>query len=149
MRQKRNIFSTTAAFIAAWGLTVGAMAAEKGDLTIRVDSLRNDKGEVMVALSRKSTPNINPADMIASDRQKSSTDGITFVLKDIPNGMYYIYMIHDENGNKRLDSSDHIPQEGLAYYPGKRSTPKVKIAGKNTEAKLMMIYIADRMKNRK
>lgn len=150
MRQKRKIFSTAAALLAAWGLTVGAMAADKGNLTIRVDGLRNDQGHVLVALSRQVpeeiAKSVNFEEMVYAEAKESLTDGISFMAKEIPVGTYYLYLFHDENDNQVIDYDGRIPAEGFATYEGVQAIPQVTIDGANAEAKVVMVYLNDLIK---
>jgi uncharacterized protein (DUF2141 family) len=79
---------------------------QKGDLTIKLDDLRNGKGRVMFAI-------IAEDDKLAVHDPTSSTasimiaaslsDQIEVTLPDLPNGKYAILHIHDENGNGKMD----------------------------------------------
>ena len=140
-KMKRKTAKRVAAtMIVALGMTTGMMAADKGDLTIRVDSLRSNDGQVMVALTTEAIP--QNMQFVKADMKKSSADGVSFVMADLPDGTYYIQLFHDENGNYNLDLSDGMPAEGFGRYPGEiRVAPKVVIDGSNAEAKVVMVYL--------
>ncbi len=144
------IFSTAAVLLAAWGLAVGAMAADKGDVAIRVEGLRNDQGHVLVTLSRQVpgeiVKGVNLEEIVYAEAKESLKGDISFIAQEIPDGTFYLYLFHDENGNKVLDYDGRIPAEGFACYPGKQGIPEVRIAGGNVEANVVMVYMNDLIK---
>jgi uncharacterized protein (DUF2141 family) len=133
--------------IAAMTWTVGAMAADKGEVTIRVDGLRNDQGKVLVALSSQVpgeiAKSVDFGQMVYADMKESSTAGISFIAKELPAGTYYIYLFHDENDNQKLDYDGNIPAEGVVYDLDKKVIPQVTIDGGNTTADVVVVYLND------
>jgi len=88
----------------------------KGMLTIKVVGARNAKGKIGVALFQG--PEGFPERASAAFRsQQSDIDGKTMsaevVFRDVPQGVYAVSVLHDENMNGKLDKGLFgIPQEG-------------------------------------
>lgn len=87
------------------------------DLTVEVTNLRNKNGKISIGLYNnndntfasisKSYKGVN----LAIDNSK-----IIYTFKNIPNGIYAISVIHDENENKKLDKNFFgIPKEGYGF----------------------------------
>jgi uncharacterized protein (DUF2141 family) len=94
-------------------LLLGAGPAPTGvDLTI--ENLRNARGILRLCVT--SDPRYFPDcsdDPAAISRSVAATEhGATF---DLPAGRYAVSLIHDENGNGKLDTTLGIPREGFAF----------------------------------
>ncbi|WP_448665169.1 DUF2141 domain-containing protein [Sphingomonas sp. CJ20] len=86
-----------------------------GSLEVEIVRLRSDKG--MLRLCLTATPGNFPT-------CKDGADGITrsvparaghITLDGLPLGSYAIAIIHDENGNGKLDTVMGIPREGFGF----------------------------------
>jgi uncharacterized protein (DUF2141 family) len=108
----------------------GHAAAQKPDtstLTVRVTGARNTKGKIGVTLFQdaKSFPD-NAANAI---RQQSveidpGTLSAQVVFPDLPRGVYAASVLHDENGNGKMDKNFMgVPKEGY----GASNNPKKKM----------------------
>jgi uncharacterized protein (DUF2141 family) len=79
----------------------GAVHAQAADLTIRIDNVDSNDGQLMVTLYK------GAADWMKQPLQTASVEavaGITTVqFKDLPPGEYAFAVFHDANGNGRLD----------------------------------------------
>jgi uncharacterized protein (DUF2141 family) len=94
-------------------------------LTVSVTGARNDKGKIGVTLFKS-------ADGFPSDiskavfRQSVDIDphslGAKVVFKDVPIGTYAVAVLHDENGNGKMDKNLlGVPKEG---YGASNNPPK-------------------------
>jgi uncharacterized protein (DUF2141 family) len=87
-------------------------------LTVRIEGLRNAKGNIYLKLSRDSK---------AIETRKVEIDANTLtartVFENLPRGAYAVSLIHDENRNEKLDTNFlGIPKEGYGFSnnPSKR-----------------------------
>ena len=91
-------------------------AAPAGRLEVRVDGLRSVKGQVRLCLTadRRHFPDCknDPA-----ARKLSAPAGAAgpIVIDGLASGTYALAVIHDENGNARLDTMARIPREGFGF----------------------------------
>ena len=90
-------------------------AAPTSELTIQVTKLRNAKGLIRICLT--AVPNNFPACGNEADAVTRSIPAGTHELRiaGLPHGDYAIAAIHDENGNKKLDTFMGIPREGFGF----------------------------------
>jgi uncharacterized protein (DUF2141 family) len=87
---------------------------EKGTLRLKITRLRNDRGKVNLSLYRSSEgypSNSKKAFKNIRAEIREGTCEITF--SDLPRGEYAISLMHDENGNGKMDTGFlGIPKEG-------------------------------------
>jgi len=90
-------------------------AAPTSELTIQFTKLRNAKGLIRICLT--AVPNNFPACGNETDAVTRSIPAGTHDLRiaGLPHGDYAIAVIHDENGNKKLDTFMGIPREGFGF----------------------------------
>lgn len=90
-------------------------ASPVSDLRIQVADLRSAKGMVRVCLT--ADPSNFPACIDdARAVTRSVPAGVTAIAFDgLPYGDYAFAVIHDENGNNRLDTMLGIPKEGFGF----------------------------------
>jgi len=101
-------------------------AAATGVLTIKVVGARSAKGKIRVALFQG--PEGFPENGSAAHRREqtdieSQTMSAEVVFRDVPQGVYAVSVLHDENMNGKLDKGLFgIPQEGYgaSNNPGKK-----------------------------
>ena len=102
-------------------------ASATGVLTIKVVGARNAKGKIGVALFQG--PEGFPENASAAFRSEQATiDSQTMsaevVFRDVPQGVYAVSVLHDENMNGKLDKGLFgIPQEGY----GASNNPEKKM----------------------
>lgn len=99
--------------IAAAG--IGA-APHKALVAIDVDGLRSQKGNVLVCLTADATsfPDCRK-DPDAVKRVVAARDAALVDLGTVTPGAYAIALVHDENGNGKLDTTLMIPSEGFGF----------------------------------
>lgn len=99
--------------VAAGLLLLGASAPATGvDLTI--ENLRNARGTLRLCVTgdRSHFPDCR-GDPAAVTVSIPATE--RHAAFDLPSGEYAVSLIHDENGNGRLDTMLGIPREGFAF----------------------------------
>jgi len=88
-------------------------------LRIQVDGLRNAKGKVGTVIFK--SPDGWPEDTAKAFRHgpadiSPSTLKATVIWENLPPGKYGVALIHDENGNRKLDRNLFgIPKEGFGF----------------------------------
>jgi uncharacterized protein (DUF2141 family) len=97
-------------------LAAAALAAAPAgvNLTVRVGQTRDDRGRVLVALydSPDGFPGGRGAVRSAAAAIENGRAVVAF--DDLPPGTYAVAVVHDENGNDRLDTGFlGIPREGI------------------------------------
>lgn len=115
-------------------LTSGSARAEgEGQLSLRIEKLRNDKGRVLCLLfsSQEGFP-LDPKKALASAEAKIQDRVAVCEFKGVAAGHYAICGFHDENGNEELDLGIFgIPKEGIVSSrnaPARVGPPKFKDA---------------------
>lgn len=122
---------------------MGAMPV--GRLEVSVDHLRSAKGFVRVCLTA------DPANFPAcvDDAQaltRSVPAGVHTIRFDaLPRGVYAIAVIHDANGNSRLDTFAGIPREGFGFS---RNPPVGFGAPRFAAARFVLVGDAERQQVR-
>src|SRR5688572_1212349 len=101
-----------AALIAASASSI----AQAADVEVQVQALRNTRGQVRLCLTRNPAhfPDCN-RDPAAVKRSVATGQAGSIRLTDLAEGTYALSVIHDENGNGRLDRSLGIPREGFGF----------------------------------
>jgi uncharacterized protein (DUF2141 family) len=94
-------------------LLVGA--APTSELSIDFTRLRNAKGMIRICLT--AAPDNFPACVNDAEAVTRSIPAGTHELRiaGLPRGDYAVAVIHDENGNKKLDTFMGIPREGFGF----------------------------------
>lgn len=89
--------------------------SQNSEIVINISGLRSDKGKCLLYLfnNKKGFPN-DVKKAINSAMGNILNGKSTIVLKDIPDGEYAIGVIHDENGNGKMDTNFiGMPKEGV------------------------------------
>lgn len=95
---------------------MGAANPPAGRLDIGIDGLRSAKGDILVCLTRdpghfpdcSGDPARRTLRIVAGAAGSAHIDGVA-------PGDYALSLIHDENGNGRLDTRLGIPREGVGF----------------------------------
>nr|WP_183955263.1 DUF2141 domain-containing protein [Sphingobium fontiphilum] len=92
-----------------------APLAQLQPLSIAMDGLRSHKGRILICVTRK--PDHFPDCSDDPDRRHFAVPAgeAPVPLGDVAPGDYAIAIIHDENGNGRLDTFAGIPREGVGF----------------------------------
>lgn len=94
-------------------LLLGASPAAR--LDVDIEALRSPKGQLLVCLTRDAT---HYPDCTGDDQARHATvpaGAPVARFADLPSGDYAIALIHDENGNGRLDTFAGVPREGVGF----------------------------------
>ena len=93
-----------------------AAAAPPAEIEIRVQGLRNTNGAVRLCLTRNPAhfPDCN-SDPAALKRSVPAAQAGSIRLTGVAPGAYALAVLHDENGNGRLDKFMGIPREGFGF----------------------------------
>lgn len=104
----------------AGGLAIAAAmivpsAASAARLLVNLSGFRNYDGQVHICLTRTADHFPDCAgDPNAVKRSMRSTQAAHFAI-EMPAGDYALSIVHDENGNGKLDTRLFIPREGFAF----------------------------------
>jgi len=104
--------------ILAAAMLLPPAAATGADLAVRVEGLRSDTGVVYLCLWSEALTYPDCAKSEPRTRRAIAPDGgaARTVFTGLPAGTYAISVLHDENGNGRMDSSMlGIPREGFGF----------------------------------
>ncbi len=89
--------------------------SQKSEIVVNISGLRSDKGKCLLYLynNKKGFPN-HSENAITTGHGSISNGKSTIILKDVPDGEYAIGVIHDENGNGKMDTNFlGMPKEGV------------------------------------
>lgn len=118
---------TTLVLFALLGILFGSnvLAQTNGyRLTVQMQPVRNDKGVLYVLLEN------DQAEKVAAQSIKAAKGMIALSFDGIAAGRYAVTILHDENGNQKMDTGIFgIPKEGWACSNDARgimSAPKFK-----------------------
>jgi len=108
-----KILLMTPSFAALALLATTACAA---DLTVTITDIRAAEGSLMVALVNTDAAWNNQAKPVAAQAVAAVKGEMQLKFTDLPDGAYAVQVMHDENGNDKLDSNFlGIPTEGYGF----------------------------------
>lgn len=96
-------------------LLTGGFPAQ-GDVVATVTNLRSEKGQVLACLTAR--PNAFPGcddDPAARTLIVPAEAHVELDFGPVPRGRYAISIVHDENGNGKLDKRLLMPREGYGF----------------------------------
>jgi len=100
-------------FAAMCVLATGAYA---GELTVKVTDIRATEGSLMIAVVNTDAAWNNQAKPVAAQKVAAEKGEMHFKFSDLPDGSYAVQVMHDQNGNDKLDSNFlGIPTEGYGF----------------------------------
>ncbi|KTT75561.1 DUF2141 domain-containing protein [Sphingomonas endophytica] len=90
-------------------------AAPVGSLDVDISKLRSARGLIRLCLTADpdNFPNCVDDRHAVTRSVPATQHGIRFAA--LPRGDYAVAVIHDENGNKKLDTFAGIPREGFGF----------------------------------
>ena len=89
-------------------------AAHAGDLRITVEGVKNDQGQIMVALYDSADGFLKRT--VKTGAAAAANGSTKVVIKDVPAGAYGFALFHDANGNGKMDKNMMgIPSEDYAF----------------------------------
>jgi uncharacterized protein (DUF2141 family) len=113
-------------------LLLAAASAPPPTIEVSVTGLRNTKGQILVCLTT------NPKAFPDCSKDKASVrmavkpaDAGDFLIHAPAAGTYAIAVVHDENGNNKMDVAIFLPKEGFGFSRNpaiRMGPPKFKAA---------------------
>lgn len=142
----RSTMARLAAGLLAMSLLPGA--APTGTLDLQFTELRSAKGVLRICVT---TDPAHFPDCKGEARAITRTIGASqphVVIEGLPGGDYAVSVIHDENGNGKLDTFAGIPREGigfsrnpkLAFGPPRFTAASFAVAGAAVKQSVRMKY---------
>ena len=139
--------------LAALSLVVvlaGATAPQNTDVSVSVTDMRSAKGQVLACLTTR--PDAFPDCEKDPQARKLTVPAAIDLHLDfgaVPQGRYAVSLIHDENGNGKLDTRLMIPREGYGFSrdaPVRMGPPKFAqaafdVAGDPVRLAIRMRYL--------
>ena len=121
------LFTATAPLMAENATQGTVDPTQTGSIVVHIKELRNLNGMVGASLyaSKKGFPD-TPERSYATLVKKITATEDTFVFENVPYGTYAISVLHDENGNGKMDKNFFgLPTEGC----GISTNPKIGMGG--------------------
>lgn len=120
-----------------WSVALWAADTPRGELLVHVEGIRNDQGSVLVALFDQEQG--FPGDHARSRRRhlaRIQGGKASFKLTGLSPGTYALALVHDENGNEKMDRNFlGIPKEGFGFS----NNPKVRFGPPSFKAAAFVI----------
>lgn len=111
------------------GLTFESIS-ESGKVIIEVEAIQNSKGTIRLGVYNKKENLWEEAGVIKNVEGKINQNTCTLTVYNLPYGEYAFAMLHDENGNKKMDYNWlGIPEEGFGFS----NNPKVSLSAPSFE----------------
>ncbi|MES2056162.1 MAG: DUF2141 domain-containing protein [Pseudomonadota bacterium] len=128
-------------------LLPGAMPV--ADLHVDIQKLRSAKGMIRVCLTADPKNFPGCVDDSRAVTRSVRADAPNIVFQALPQGDYAVAVIHDENGNKKLDTFAGIPREGfgfsrnpaIGFGPPKFAAARFSLTSDATEQPIRMKYL--------
>jgi len=100
-----------------------AEESKKAKITVIIDGLRSQKGNVLVCLSTdaKQFPDCSK-DKQARQLKVAASAAKMVVFENVVPGRYALALVHDENSNEKMDLRLFLPREGF----GMSRNPKIR-----------------------
>lgn len=90
-------------------------AAPPASLEIRVEGLRSARGVIQLCLVRDAAHFPDCTGDPAAHKATVAVGALPIRIEGLPSGDYAFALVHDENGNGKLDTMLGIPREGIAF----------------------------------
>ncbi|TCK68857.1 uncharacterized protein (DUF2141 family) [Winogradskyella wandonensis] len=131
--KKINVVSTLVKILVILVFTITVAHAQKEntqDIIVNISGLDNDKGRLLVGLYNSEANFLDQRFMSVIGEISNKTGKVVFT--DVPEGIYAVSFIHDENNNGKMDTNFlGIPKEDYGCSNNARGTmgpPKWKDA---------------------
>lgn len=97
-------------------LTALAPQVLAADLTVRIEGLRSAEGQLLVAVAGSAQAWDGGADNAAARAVPADGEAVELVFTGLAPGRYAVQVLHDGNGNGRMDSNVvGMPIEGYGF----------------------------------
>ena len=125
-------------------------ANERFNLTVDVQGLKNQKGVVLVNLYNKegTIPDKNFTKYFKKEIVPITGSSVKVTFKNLPKGRYAVGVLHDENGDGKVEKGFMLPKEGVGFSNFSSISPFNKpnfkkasfMLDKDKSIKVKMIY---------
>jgi uncharacterized protein (DUF2141 family) len=95
---KRNV-------IASALFALAATHASAAELTVNITDLRSHDGALFVAVVDSAAAWDDSSKAVARERVEARADALTLRFPGLADGAYAVQVMHDENGNGKLDAN--------------------------------------------
>jgi uncharacterized protein (DUF2141 family) len=89
--------------------------SENYNLTIQIDNLKNNNGEILISLFND--PSKFPDESLTKYYKQISIKiedkKVKYTFENLPKDRYVVSILHDENINKKIDKGFILPNEGI------------------------------------
>ncbi|MFK7747908.1 MAG: DUF2141 domain-containing protein [Kordia sp.] len=125
--------------------TTAQIASEEGaTITVTVDKLKNNNGQVLFALYTEST--FMKTDPVKATSSKIEGNKVKVTFTNVPKGEYAIISIHDENNNGQMDFDEgRMPLEDygtsnnpMSYGPPEFGPSKFTVSDTDVNLKIVL-----------
>lgn len=122
--------------------------AQSTSLEVTVKNIKGTKGTIRIGLFTTESDFLKTA--VKGKVVDANGSEVKVVFEDLPAGEYAVSVIHDENGNEKLDTKAMgIPKEGFAFGNNAMGTfgppsfdkAKVKLEGKPVQQVISLKYM--------
>lgn len=122
--------------------------AQNASLEVTVKNIKGTKGTIRIGLFTTEADFLKNA--VKGKVVNANGSEVKVVFEDLPAGEYAVSVIHDENGNEKLDTKAMgIPKEGFAFGNNAMGTfgppsfddAKVKLEGKPVQQVITLKYM--------
>jgi len=97
-------------------VALAGTTAQAAELDVTVSEIRSQQGVLMIALVDSAAAWDDHAEAVASAVRKAPGAQETFHFSNLPAGTYAVKVMHDENGNGKLDANFMgMPTEGYGF----------------------------------
>lgn len=114
--KRQPIPKTCALAVLAAPLLIGAAGEPVGEVRVEIVDLRNAKGTLLLCLSASARHFPDCGSDPAAQKLKVPAGRATgLMFTGVAPGDYALSVMHDENGNGKLDTMMRIPREGFGF----------------------------------
>jgi uncharacterized protein (DUF2141 family) len=117
VRHRSRIVARICGALTAGAALLGAAPDAGVEVSVHVEGLRSTKGQVLACLTAqpRAFPNCRDAAQARSRLAIPASEAGTINFGKIEKGTYAIALLHDENGNGRVDMVLIMPKEGFGF----------------------------------
>jgi uncharacterized protein (DUF2141 family) len=142
---KTKILQAVIVLVTVLGAT--NLFAQSSSLEVTVKNIKGTKGDIRIGLFTTEADFLKTA--VKGKVVKANGAEVKVIFEDLPAGDYAVSVIHDENGNEKLDTKAMgIPKEGFAFGNNAMGTfgppsfdeAKIKLEGKPVQQVISMKY---------
>ena len=94
-----------------------AGAAQAGDVVVTAAGVQARGGTLYGALQSRDQF-MRPTATRGALRENPASGTVELVFRDVPRGDYAVSLLHDEDGDRRMNMNGYLPREGFAMVRG-------------------------------